>query len=498
MYRELIRLVERFKRPRLAVVGDLMLDRYVFGDAERISPEAPVQILRADEEDTRLGGAGSVVNNLLALGADVAVFGVLGADDTGDQVLRDLKKAGARSAGVVCVKGRRTTIKTRFVGRAQHRHPQQVLRVDWEDSSPLGPAVEKQLLARFRAFLRSADAVVISDYNKGVLSPGLTQQVIRMARAQRLPVLVDPIKDRDYRKYRGATLITPNRMETSLASGVRLTGQEAVRTAARHLLDDLKLAAVVVTLDKDGAYLAQRGKPGGMVPTRPRTVYDVAGAGDMFISALAMAVAAGAGLEESVRLANVAGGLEVQKFGVQTVSREEIVAELLEEAHKSGDKVRRLANLKIDLARHRAAGEKIVWTNGCFDVLHAGHIDYLQFSAAQGDVLVIGLNSDASVRCLKGPERPICSEEHRARVLAALEAVDYVVIFEDSTPERMIKAVRPDVLVKGEDWRKKGVVGREFVESYGGRVVLAPLVRGLSTTNIVDRIRSGGCKGAVE
>jgi D-beta-D-heptose 7-phosphate kinase / D-beta-D-heptose 1-phosphate adenosyltransferase len=496
MYRELIRLVERFKRPRLAVVGDLMLDRYVFGDAERISPEAPVQILRADEDDTRLGGAGSVVNNLLALGADVAVFGVLGADDSGDHVMRDLKKAGARTAGVVRVKGRRTTIKTRFVGRAQHRHPQQVLRVDWEDLSPLGPAVEKQLVARFRAFLRSADAVVISDYNKGVLAPGLTQQIIRLARVQRLPVLVDPIKDRDYRKYRGATLITPNRLETSLASGVNLTGSDAVRAAAKRLLKDLRLGAVVVTLDKDGAYLAVRGKPGVMLPTRPRTVYDVAGAGDMFISALAMAVASGAGLPESVRLANVAGGLEVQKFGVQTVSREEIVAELLEEAHKSGDKVRRMENLKIDLARHRAIGEKVVWTNGCFDVLHAGHVDYLQFAAAQGDVLVVGLNSDASVRRLKGAGRPVSTEEHRARVLAALEAVDYVIIFEDSTPERMIRAVRPDVLVKGEDWRKKGVVGREFVESYGGRVVLAPLVGGLSTTGIVERIRRTGGKGA--
>ena len=489
MYRELIRLVERFGRPRLAVVGDLMLDRYVFGDAERISPEAPIQILRASHEETRLGGAGSVVNNLRALGADVAAFGVLGADDCGRQVMDALRAVGARTTGVVRVKGRPTTIKTRFVGRAQHRHPQQVLRVDWEDSGRLAGAVETRLLARLRTLLQTADAVVISDYNKGVMTPHLTQQVIRLARARRLPVLIDPIKDRDYSKYRGATVITPNRMETELGSGVKLSGPDSVRTAARKLLDGLKLQAVVVTLDKDGAYLAARGKPGQMVPTRPRHVYDVAGAGDMVISVLAMAVASGAPLPDAVRLANVAGGLEVQKFGVQTVSREEIIAELLEEAHRSGDKIRRIENLKIDVNRHRAQGEKVVWTNGCFDVIHAGHIEFLQFAAAQGDVLVVGLNSDSSVRRLKGPDRPICSQEHRVQVLSALEAVDYIVIFDDSTPERMIKAVRPDVLIKGEDWRDKGVVGREFVESYGGRVVLAPLVKGLSTTALVERIR---------
>jgi D-beta-D-heptose 7-phosphate kinase/D-beta-D-heptose 1-phosphate adenosyltransferase len=304
-----------------------------------------------------------------------------------------------------------------------------------------------------------------------------------------VPVLIDPIKGRDYAKYCGATLLTPNRMETELASGVRLTGPDAVRRAARRLVETLKLDSLVITLDKDGAYLATRGKAGEMVPTRPRPVYDVAGAGDMVISVLAVAVAAGAPLLDAVRLANVAGGLEVMKFGVQTVSREEIISELLSEARRSGDKVRTLDNLLVDLQRHRSLGEKIVWTNGCFDVVHAGHIEFLEFSGRQGDVLVVGLNSDASVRRNKGPERPICSQDNRARVLGALEAVDYIVIFDDPTPQRLIEAARPDVLVKGEDWKFKGVVGREFVESYGGRVVLAPLVKGLSTTAIVQKIR---------
>jgi len=489
MHRQLISLVERLGRPRLCVVGDLMVDRYVFGDAERISPEAPIQILKAASEEVRLGGAGSVVNNLLALGARVSAFGVVGPDDHGKWVVDNLRASGARTAGVLTTRDRPTTTKTRFVGRAQHRHPQQVLRVDMEETHPVPRSIEDRLLARLGPVVKAADALVLSDYNKGVLTPRLTQALIRLARAGRVPVLIDPIKSPDYSKYRGATLLTPNRMETELASGIRLTGPGAIRRAARSLVDRLALDALVITLDREGAYLAERGKAGEMVPTRPRLVYDVTGAGDMVIAVVALAMAAGATLLDAVRLANVAGGLEVEKFGVQTVSRDEITADLLDEARRSGDKLRSLDNLLADLARHRARGETIAFTNGCFDVVHAGHIDYLEFAARQGDLLVVGLNSDRSIRALKGPDRPICTEADRARVLAALQAVDYVVIFDDDTPLRLIQAVRPHALIKGEDWRDKGVVGREFVESYGGRVVLAPLVKGLSTTAVVDRIR---------
>ena len=490
MVRDLIQRVEHLGRPRLCVVGDLMLDRYVFGDAERISPEAPIQILRTAHEESRLGGAGSVVNNLLALQARVKVFGVVGTDLAGQEVMRGLRTAGAETGGVLRLRDRPTTIKTRFVGRAQHRHPQQVLRVDREDTTPLPRPVEDRILAKLRSALKSSDAIVISDYNKGVLTPRLTREVIRLGRRRRLPVLIDPIKASDYSKYRRATLLTPNRTETELASGIRLTGPDAVRRAARRLMDRLALDALVVTLDKDGAYLAVKRRPGQMVPTRPRLVYDVAGAGDMVISCLALALAAGVPLLDAVRLANVAGGLEVQKFGVQTVSREEIISELLDEARHHGDKVRSLNNLLVDLGRCRARGQRIVWTNGCFDLLHAGHIDFLEFAGRQGDILVVGLNSDKSVRAIKGPGRPICSQEHRARVLAALEVVDYLVLYDDPTPRRLIEAVRPDVLIKGEDWRQKGVVGRQVVESYGGRVVLAPLTKGLGTTALLDRIRA--------
>jgi len=492
MYRQLIHWVERLGRPRICVVGDLMVDRYVFGDAERVSPEAPIQVLRATRDESRLGGAGSVISNLVTLGARVAAFGVVGRDAPGDQILRELRAAGARTTGVLAVRDRPTTIKTRFVGRAQHRIPQQVLRVDWEDDAPIPREAEDRLRAAFARALKTADAVVVSDYDKGVLTPRLTQEIIRLARRRRVPVLVDPIEAPDYSKYRGATLLTPNRMETALASGIKLTGPDVIRRAARRLLTSLRLDALIITLDKDGAYLAMKGGTGEMVPTRPRLVYDVAGAGDMVIAVLALAISAGAPLLEAVRLANVAGGLEVEKFGVQTVSREEIVAALLNEARRSGDKLRTLANLRVDLNRHRAQGETIVFTNGCFDLIHAGHVEFFEFAGRKGDVLVVGLNSDRSVRSIKGPTRPICSQQERARVLAALEMIDYIVIFDEDTPQRLIDAVRPDALVKGEDWRHKGVVGREVVESYGGRVVLAPLVKGLSTTELVRRIRTSG------
>jgi len=496
VYRQLVQIVEQLGRPRLLVVGDLILDRYVYGDAERISPEAPIQILRADKAESRLGGAGSVVANLRALGAAVSVFSVVGRDAEGDDVKRELKDAGARTGGVLRLADRRTTIKTRFVGRAQHRHPQQVLRVDQEDTRPLSTEVEDRLLSKIEPALRAAAGVVISDYNKGVLTPRLTQAIIRLARRRKVPVVVDPIKAPDYSKYRRATLLTPNRSETELASGVSLTGRDTVRRAAKQLLNHLALDALVVTLDREGAWLAAKRKPGRMVPTRPRPVYDVAGAGDMVISVIAVALAAGAPLLDAVRLANVAGGLEVMKFGVQTVSRDEIVAELFEESRRSGDKLRTLDVLLADLARHRARGETVAFTNGCFDLIHAGHIEYFDFAGSQGDVLVVGLNSDRSVRALKGPDRPICPQEQRARVLSAIEAIDYIVIFDEDTPQTLIEAVRPDALIKGEDWRHKGVVGREFVESHGGRVVLAPLLKGLSTTDLVNRIRGGGARAS--
>jgi D-beta-D-heptose 7-phosphate kinase/D-beta-D-heptose 1-phosphate adenosyltransferase len=504
VYRELIKMVEGLGTPRILVVGDLILDRYVFGDAERISQEAPIQVLKVAHEETRLGGAGAVVNNLCKLGAQVDVFGVVGADPDGEELKAHLARIGAETKGVLTASdGRPTTRKTRFVGRAQHRIPQQVLRVDWEQPDDLSDADQAAVIADFRRVLAQArpDAVLLSDYGKGVLTAGLTAQSIEVAAAAEpgIPVVVDPLKSADYTKYRGATVLTPNRVEAEVASGVRLAGDDpaALERAAAGLVNRLDLQALVITLDKAGAYLRHRDEAtGSLVPTRPRHVYDNAGAGDMVVAVMALAMAGGADVHRAVQLANVAGGLEVEKFGVQPVTREEMVLDLLGEARRSGDKVRTTEALLADLGRHRARGETVVFTNGCFDILHAGHIEYLAFASRQGDVLVVGLNSDRSVRSIKGPERPVCPQDQRARVLSAVEAIDYIVVFDEDTPQRLIEAVRPDILVKGEDWRDKGVVGREFVESHGGRVVLAPLVQGLSTTDLVNRIRENDATDA--
>ena len=296
---------------------------------------------------------------------------------------------------------------------------------------------------------------------------------------------MDPIRNSDYSHYRGATLLTPNRLETELASGRKIGDAGSLAQISREMMSRLDLEALAITLDREGAYLAERGRRGRMIPTRPRNVFDNAGAGDMFISALAAAVASGAGLADAVALANVAGGIEVEKFGVQTVSREEIANDLM----ATGGKLRSLRELAADLKRDRRNGLKIVFTNGCFDLLHHGHVEYLEFARTQGDRLVVGLNGDGSVRRLKGAGRPLVGEAERARVLAALAAVDYVVIFDGATPAKLIRAVRPDVLVKGEDWRAKGVVGSDFVASYGGKVVLAPLAEGASTTGLIERAR---------
>ncbi len=460
MYRQLINALDGIGRPRIWVVGDLMLDRYVYGNAVRISPEAPIQVLKVVEEESRLGGAGSVVNNLRTLGADVAVFGILGRDTEGDMVLDRLRTSGAGVGGVLRIPDWPTTVKTRFVGRAQLHIPQQILRVDREEAGPIGGQIQDRLLARMRKGIHNAGAVLLSDYNKGVLTENLTRQIIRLARSAGVPVVVDPLLGSNYSKYAGATLLTPNRVEAETAGGISLKNLEDLKLVSRKLISELRLEALVVTLDKEGAYLARNGRPGQLIPTRPRNVYDNAGAGDMVISVVALAIAAGESLLNAVRLANVAAGIEVERFGVHAVSREEIMADLLAEARRRGDKERSLASLLIDLSRHRALGETIVFTSGCFDSVHAGHIAFFEFAAGQGDVLVVGVRADRGARASKGRERRARPQDERARVLAALEPVDYVVQFEEATPRQLIEAIQPDVLVDGEDGKEGRAVSR--------------------------------------
>jgi D-beta-D-heptose 7-phosphate kinase/D-beta-D-heptose 1-phosphate adenosyltransferase len=493
---DLVELVQQLGHPRVLVVGDVMLDRYVWGNAERISQEAPVILLRADTREERLGGASSVATMLQALGAKTSLVGIVGRDADGLRTRQMLMDLGIDAEGVVADEERPTTVKERYIGRAQTRHPQQMIRVDYESRDPVPLAVERALAAALADKLRSADIVLISDYDKGVCTPGLLAKAISGAKARGIKVIADPTRGGDYGKYRGCSSMTPNRLEAGLATNRTLTTTEQALEAAAELRDRFELEAGIVTLDKDGMALAHRDGRSESFPTRARQVYDITGAGDMVMATLGLALAAGFDYAPAIRLANVASGLEVEKIGVATVSREEILADLLHAPFRMNErtpgaaKVLGLPPLLGELDRRRKAGQRIAFTNGCFDVLHAGHVQYLAESRRQAECLVVGLNSDASVRRLKGSTRPLNPVEARALVLAGLQDVDYVTIFPDPTPQALIEAVRPEVLVKGSDYRKSEVVGAEYVESYGGRVHLAEIRDGFSTSNLIERMKA--------
>jgi D-beta-D-heptose 7-phosphate kinase/D-beta-D-heptose 1-phosphate adenosyltransferase len=490
MSADLIELVQCLGQPRVLVVGDIILDRYVWGDAERISQEAPVILLHADKREERLGGAGSVATMLRALGARVALAGVVGSDADGGRVRQMLTDLGIDHEGVVPCTDRPTTVKERYIGRAQARHPQQMIRVDYEVRNAVTSEVEAELTKVIVHQLRRADLVLISDYDKGVCTPGLLTNTINGARGVNLRTLADPIRGHDYRKYHGCSAITPNRLEAGLATGRTLRTVEEAQEAAAALREQLDLEASIVTLDKDGMALAHRDGRRQVFPTRPRQVYDITGAGDMVLSVLGIALAAGADYDAAIRLANIAGGLEVEKIGVATVTRDEILRDLLRVGTSGNQKVLPRELLRHELESRRRLGQQMAFTNGCFDVLHAGHVQYLNDARAQADLLVVGLNSDAGVRALKGAGRPVNRAEDRAEVLAGLHAVDYVTIFDEATPLALIQELRPDVLVKGADYRKHEVVGADFVESYGGRVHLAPLREGYSTSGLLKKVQA--------
>ena len=485
----LAKLIESAGRPCVLVVGDLILDRYVWGEAQRISPEGPIPILRVTSEEERPGGAGNVAAALKHLDAEVSICGAVGKDGAGDALTRLLQSLCADAKGVVQTTGRPTTVKTRYFGYVQsaRRGVQHMLRIDRESTIPIADTAEEEMLAYIESAMPNQQAVVLSDYDKGVLTESVIARAIELAQARDVPVIADPKIGRPYSIYRGSTVMTPNRYETRLASGIAPTDAARLREAASRLIEIAGLRHVVITLDRDGMYLAGEEEPGRLIPTRPREVFDVTGAGDMVVSVIALMLGSGAAIRDAVMLANVAAGIEVTKVGAAPVSRVEIIADLLESVGLGG-KLKSVEAV-VEMAKEvRRRNGKVVWTNGCFDILHIGHYEYLRFARRQGDLLIVGLNSDASVRRLKGPNRPITGEGERARILAALDVVDCVVIFEEDTPERIIEAVRPDVIVKGGDYRKEGVVGGKFVESYGGRVVLAPIIEGASTTEIVQRI----------
>ncbi|MBN1491418.1 MAG: bifunctional heptose 7-phosphate kinase/heptose 1-phosphate adenyltransferase, partial [Phycisphaerae bacterium] len=492
LHSKLIKLVQSFRKQRVLLIGDLILDRYVYGDAERISPEAPVAVLKRRHHEDRVGGTGSVAASLVTLGMKVTCCGVVGLDDAGHRVRAMLEDLEVGTRGVLSLPDRPTTTKTRFVGLAQHRHPQQLLRLDHESCRPLSEEDEDRLLKVITRFVPAVDIVCIEDYDKGVVSEALCRHVIEMAAEEGKAVLVDPARLKDYGKYRGASALTPNRSEFAIVAGLADDQLSTIREVAAEFAESLDLEALVITLDREGALLRLRGDAPVHVSTRVRSVYDNAGAGDAVLAMLAASVAAGASWLDATRLSNIAGGLEVEKFGCVPITKDEVIADLRLADRASAGKLRTVEELLPELDLRRRRGETVVFTNGCFDLLHPGHMRYLAQCRELGNIVIVGLNTDRSVQeQAKATDRPIQSEAVRAEMLSAVQYVDYVVLFDEPVPEPLIRKIRPDVLVKGEDWAERGVSGREFVEANGGRVVLLKLESGFSTTALIERIRKG-------
>jgi len=475
-------------KPRILVVGDVILDRYTWGDAERVSPEAPVLVLRAEDEEVRLGGAASVACLLRYLEVRVTLEGVVGDDPSGRTIRRLLEEIDLDTDLVLTDTDRCTTTKERFVGRAAGRHPHQILRVDHESTDPVGEEIEHALITAFSEQLDGHQAVLISDYAKGVCTPRLLRRVIKKARERGIPVLVDPARIADYDRYRGASILTPNRAEAEGATGLSIAGPSEAFAAGEELLGRLELDAVFLTLDKDGIAVIAKDQEPEIVPTREREVYDITGAGDMVLAMTGLSYAAGLSFAETAVLANVAAGLEIERFGVAPVTRQQIRTELNGDAKHKQVTLEEMAGLAES---YRANGRCIVFANGCFDLLHMGHVTYLEQAAELGDVLIVAINSDASVTRLKGPERPIIRDRDRAAMLAALSCVHHVLVFDEDTPHHVLERLRPDILVKGGT--TKTVVGKEVVARYGGSVRILDGLPDASTTSIVSRIREPAC-----
>lgn len=489
MAHDLIRRVETLGNPKIVVVGDLILDRYIWGLAERISQEAPVPLLRADHREHRLGGAASVATMLRALGAEVCLIGGVGSDSDASVVRTMLGEHGIDDRMVVALDDRPTTLKERYVGRAQDRHPQQMIRVDYETRDPISAVVEARLHAELPAVMARADLVLISDYDKGICTPTLLKAMVAAARSAGIKIVADPIRSNDYSRYRGVHCMTPNRLEAQLATGLSIGRPRDALAVGQRLVESLEMEAVLVTLDRDGMALVRCDGRAELMPTRPRQVYDITGAGDMVLAVVGLCLASGGDYDEAGALGNIAGGLEVEKFGVALLSRDEILRDLVAHDRPEGSKVLEREHVVAEVRRRRRIGQTIVFTNGCFDILHPGHVRLLGQAASHGDFVVVGLNSDASVRRLKGPGRPANPAAARAEVLSALEAVDAVTVFDEDTPLELISLICPDVLVKGGDYRPEEVVGRAEVEKAGGRLILVPLVEGHSTTALLRRAR---------
>ncbi len=467
------------------VIGDLMLDRYLIGSVQRISPEAPVPVVLIKEQQERAGGAANVAANLALLGVRTRILGCVGEDAEARALLQLIQNAGINSDAVLVSAERPTITKTRILGGHQ-----QMLRLDQE----IDAAFSEQESAQLEALLAQAmqdkpSMVILSDYAKGLLSPEFCQRVITQAKAANIPVLVDP-KGRDYSKYHGATALTPNKREAAEACAVDIQETTQLLTASEHLRQQLALQFLAITRGEEGITVID-AQGAVHYPATAQQVFDVSGAGDTVIATLAAGIMHGLDYHAAFQLANIAAGIVVGKVGTVPIARAELVQTLAQQnSWLQADKVCDLEKLIARVALWRSTGQSVVFTNGCFDLLHAGHVTYLEAARKLGQRLVLGLNTDRSVRALKGPSRPVIHEQDRARVLAALEAVDAVILFDEDTPLALIHAIRPDIIVKGSDYSEDQVVGGAEVKSWGGKVALIDVVAGRSTSNIIKKLAS--------
>jgi len=470
-----------FSPVQVLVVGDIMLDQYIWGEVTRISPEAPVPVVRIARRTTALGGAGNVASNLAGLGAGVSLLGLKGADLHGKTLTDHLRQRAIQDWCLVR-EDMPTITKTRVMGQNQ-----QLMRLDEEH--PPAPGIEVTLVERFQEAVRPGNLVILSDYGKGLLTPGFCRKVIQSCREMGLPLLVDP-KGRDWTLYRGALCLTPNTRELAQAAGVTATDAPTLIKAAQDLCFGLDIERILLTRGSQGMILIQRDGDPLSIPTQSKEVFDVSGAGDTVISCLTACLGAGLDWPQATRVANIAAGVVVSKLGTHPIDREEL-NQVLSHYPMHNPKITTRQSARNRVASWQDQDQRVVFTNGCFDLLHPGHIKLLQEAARHGNRLVVGLNSDASVSRLKGPSRPILTEHDRATLLSALECVDLVVIFDQDTPLELITELRPDILVKGGDYRLDQVVGRDAVESFGGKVVLVDLIHGVSTTDVVQNIVNG-------
>jgi D-beta-D-heptose 7-phosphate kinase / D-beta-D-heptose 1-phosphate adenosyltransferase len=482
-------LSQAMARKTVLCVGDLMLDEFVYGEVSRISPEAPAPVIAARRGETNIGGAGNVARNIASLGGRCIFVALVGTDDTGDALKKALGQAQGIEAVLVRDPTRPTTRKVRFVSEHFSTH---MLRADWENAVPATGDIEQGLIDAILRKLPGADIVLLSDYAKGVLTARVIRNTIDAARKLNKPVIVDP-KSANFAIYRGATLLTPNRKEFSEATRSRADNETSIAEAAQDIMTLADCEAILVTQSEDGMTLVPRKGEAVHVPAHPVKVRDVSGAGDTVVAALALAMAAGADWETALRIANAAAAVAVGKKGTAIVTSAELRRKILPHAFLAAEEkiVADDGELDAQLLEWRKQDLRIGFTNGCFDILHPGHVKLLTAARGACDRLIVGLNTDASVKRLKGEDRPVQNERARAEVLAALEAVDLVVFFAEDTPIRLITHIKPSVLVKGGEYTRETVVGHDIVEAHGGEVVLVDILPGFSTTTLVNRARGG-------